>query len=220
MDICQLIRERKSCRAYLNKQVDSELIHSILETARWAPSGVNHQPAKVAVLRSETKNKLSSELIKKFDANILPNPDYEYCPKTWPDLYKSRRKACGLALYSSLGISLEDAEKKKDHRRTNYHFFHAPVGLIILIDRNLPKGSWMDVGMFIQNILLAAQKFGLSTCPQATFAEYPDVVREVLDLQDVDVVCGIAMGYEDPMHPLNSYRTAREPVDCFTKWYN
>ena len=74
--------------------------------------------------------------------------------------------------------------------------------------------------MFIQNILLAAQDFGLASCPQAAFAEYPDVVREVLNLDNVDIIYGIAIGYEDTNHSLNSYRTKREPVENFTQWYS
>lgn len=84
----------------------------------------------------------------------------------------------------------------------------------------MPKGSWTDAGMFIQNILLAACQFGLSTCPQAAFAEYPDVVREVLGLENVDIICGVAMGYEDSAHPLNSYRIGREPLESFVRWFD
>lgn len=83
----------------------------------------------------------------------------------------------------------------------------------------MPVGSWIDAGMFIQNILLAAQGLGLATCPQAAFAEYPDAVREVLNLDNVEIICGIVLGYEDPDHPLNSYRIGREPLESFMSWY-
>lgn len=220
INICNAIENRKSCRAYLNQNVNHTTIEKILEVARWAPSGVNHQPAQVAVLGSKIKDKLSNALVEKYTAGMKPNPDYAYCPKNWSDIYKIRRKECGLALYSSLSISLDDAEGRKKHWEKNYHFFQAPIGLIIFMEKNMPTGSWIDAGMFIQNILLAAQEFGLATCPQAAFAEYPDVVREVLNLENVDIICGIAMGYEDTSHPLNSYRTKREAVEIFTRWYN
>lgn len=219
MDLCQIIHQRKSCRAYLDKPVARELMISILETAKWAPSGVNHQPTKVAILEGETKMRLSLELTKKFHLGDPPNPDYDYCPKTWAAHYQDRRKACGFALYNSLKISPDDVQGKKQHRAKNYNFFGAPVGLIIYLDKDMPKGSWIDAGMFIQNLLLAAQSFGLATCPQASFAEYPDIIRAVLALENVDIVCGIAVGYEDPKHPLNSYRTERESIENFTKWY-
>lgn len=220
INICKSIEARKSCRAYLNQEVNHATIEKILEIARWAPSGVNHQPAQVAILGSETKDKLSKTLVETYILGTKPNPDYVYCPKDWSDIYKNRRKECGLALYNSLSISLDDVEGRKRHWEKNYHFFQAPVGLIIFIEKNMPKGSWIDAGMFIQNVLLAAQEFGLATCPQAAFAEYPDVVREVLNLANVDIICGIAIGYEDTSHPLNSYRTKREPIEIFTRWYN
>jgi len=220
MSISQAIRNRKSCRAYLDEEVHLEKVQNIIEMARWAPSGVNHQPAQVAVLGRETKSRLSRILVEKHSSGIPPNPDYAYCPRDWPDVYKNRRKQCGLALYNSLSIPLDDLQGRKKHWENNYHFFHAPIGLIIFIEKNMPVGSWIDTGMFIQNILLAAQEHGLSTCPQAAFAEYPDVVRNVLSLDTVDIICGIALGYEDAAHTLNSYRTEREPIANFTRWYN
>lgn len=219
MTLCHLIQKRKSCRAFTDQPVDREIVRNLLETAKWAPSGVNHQPVQVAVLGPETKKVLSTQLVERFDRGASPNPDYEFCPQTWSILYQERRKACGNALYQALGISRENSEGRKIHKRRNYDFFGAPVGMIVFIEKGMPKGSWMDVGMFIQNILLAAEGVGLAACPQATFAEYPDVVREVLALREIDVVCGIALGYEDLTHPLNSYRTERESVDRFTRWY-
>src|SRR5580692_3308100 len=108
MSISQAIRNRKSCRAYLDEEVHQETVQNIIETARWAPSGVNHQPAQVAVLGRETKSRLSRILVEKHSSGIPPNPDYAYCPKDWPDMYKNRRKQCGLALYNSLSIPLDD----------------------------------------------------------------------------------------------------------------
>lgn len=220
MNISDLIQQRKSCRAYTDQPVALETVHSLLETARWAPSGVNHQPTKIAILGPKTRAKLTSYLLEKFDAGILPNPDYEFCPDSWSDSYKIRRKACGQALYQSLGIPMDDSEGKKRHKRRNYSFFEAPIGLIVFIDKGMPKGSWLDVGLFIQNFLIAAEGLGLAACAQASFADYPDVVRDVLALEKVDIVCGIALGYRDANHPLNSYRTQRAPLEHFSQWYD
>lgn len=212
--------KRKSCRAYTEQPVDPALLRSLLEIARWAPSGANHQPTQVAVLGPETREKLSQALLTQFDSGAAPNPDYEFCPDNWSEVYKLRRKACGKALYQSIGVALDDLENKRKHKRRNYNFFEAPLGLLILIEKGMPKGSWLDVGLFIQNLLLAAENAGLATCAQASLAEYPDVVREVLNLQNLDIVCGIALGYEDRTHPLNSYRTERESIENFTRWYD
>lgn len=219
MNISDLIRLRSSCRAYTHQSIPLETIQALLETAKWAPSGVNHQPTKVAILGPKTREKLANSLLEMFDAQITPNPDYEFCPHSWSDVYKIRRKACGQALYQSLGIALDDKGEKKKHKRRNYNFFEAPVGLIVFIDKGMPKGSWLDVGLFIQNFLLAVEDLGLAACAQASFAEYPDVVRGVLSLENVDIICGIALGYRDSNHPLNSYRTERNDLADFTQWY-
>lgn len=220
MNICELIQKRNSCRAFTKESVSIETIRALLETAKWAPSGVNHQPAKVAILGPKTRAKLTASLLEKFDSETPPYPDYDFCPDTWSDFYKMHRKACGQAMYQSLGIPLDDREGKKRHKRRNYNFFEAPVGLIVYIDKGMPKGSWLDVGLFIQNFLLAAEGLGLATCAQASLAEYPDVVRDVLALEKVDIICGIALGYKDANHPLNSYRTERSSLEYFTQWYD
>lgn len=219
MNACDLIRKRNSCRAYTDQPITLEMVRSLLEIAKWAPSGVNHQPSKVAILGPKTREKLAGALFEKFDAGTSPNPDYDFCPDTWSDSYKLRRKACGEALYQSLGVALDDTQGRKKHKRRNFNFFEAPIGLIVFIDQGMPTGSWLDVGLFIQSFLIAAEGLGLATCAQASFADYPDVVRDVLSLKQVDIVCGIALGYRDLSHPLNSYRTQRNSLETFTKWY-
>jgi nitroreductase len=215
-----IIQKRTACRAYTDQPVDLSVVRHVLETAKWAPSGVNHQPAQVAVLGPETRAKLAKSLVERFDSGVAQNPDYDSCPDVWSDPYQTRRRIAGSALYYALGVTFDDLEGRKRHKRRNYNFFGAPVGLIVFIEKGMPKGSWIDVGIFIQSFLLAAEELGLATCPQASFSEYPDTVRDVLGLENVDIVCGIALGYEDTAHRLNSYRTEREPLDSFTRWYN
>lgn len=123
MNICQAIQSRKSCRAYLDKAVTKEIVQAILETARWAPSGVNHQPTQVAVLGVLVKDRLSKELIRKYSSGVVPKPDYIYCPKEWSEAYTTRRKACGMALYNSLSVSRDDVQSRKAQWENNYYFF-------------------------------------------------------------------------------------------------
>lgn len=221
LDVISSIVERRSIRAFLKKEVPSSLIINILDVARFAPSGVNTQPWHVAVLGPHTRAQITAEIIALRDANIPENPDYHYYPTEWHEPYKSRRKACGIALYGSLNIDIGDKERRKEQWYKNYHFFHAPVALMFYLEASLCKGSWMDMGMFIQNVMLAARGFGLETCPQAALAEYPDVIRKHLNLSPtMHIVCGMAIGYADWQDPVNQYRTAREEVDTFTSWYD
>ena len=221
MDILQAICGRKSTRAYLNTPVSQQHVHDILDAARWAPSGVNIQPWHVHVVQGRTKKDIGDRIIAAREAGQKENPDYDYYPEIWQEPYRSRRSQCGLSLYRALNIKKDDTEKRKTTWYRNYHFFDAPVGLLFFIDKTLTPGSWLDMGMFIQNIMLAAREFGLETCPQAAMAEYPDIVRDVLNIDSHDMLlCGLALGYPDNAHPINSYRLERLEVDEFTRWHD
>jgi len=220
MEVLEAIRRRASTRAYLDKSVDRPTIESILDAARWAPSGVDAQPWRVAVLTGKTKQSLSEALLAARVAGEPERPDYHYYPKRWEDPYKSRRLACGLALYQALGIGRDDTDRRMKSWNNNYRFFGAPAGLLFFLDRSLAQGSWVDMGMFIENVMLAALGHGLATCPQASLAEYPDIARKLLNIPDSQaLVCGMALGYPDATAPVNNYRTAREPVNRFTTWH-
>jgi nitroreductase len=221
VDVLKAITSRFSTRAFTAQPVDLALVQQLLDAARFAPSGVNHQPWRVAVLTGNTKKTLSQRIIAARHAGVNQHPDYHYYPDEFREPYLGRRKACGIALYHALGIQREDLEKRKQVWELNYQFFGAPVGLIFSLDADLVTGSWLDIGMFLQNVMLGALDLGLSTCPQAALAEYPDIVREVLNIPETQsIVCGMALGYADLTHPINQYRTTREPVENFTHFYS
>lgn len=220
MKTTEAMRGRRSCRAFTDRRVSRATVTEILDAARWAPSGVNTQPWQVAVVSGKTQHQIATSLIAARDAGQAENPDYHYYPEEWFEPYKSRRKATGLALYSALGIGKEDKDKRVEAWYNNYHFFGAPIGLLVFLDQRLGQGSWIDLGMFVQNILLAAEEQGLATCPQASLAEYPDIIREILGVdRQWALACGIALGYPDRNAAVNAYRTPREPVENFTHWY-
>ena len=214
MEVTDAIRNRKSTRAFLDKPISEELISDILECARWAPSGVNSQPWHVAIVTGETKLKVGKALAKLRTDGAKARQDYEYYPTQIEEPYIARKRACGHALYNALGIKRNDIEKRKAQWIKNYHGFGSPVALLFFIDSTLEKGSWVDTGMFIQNVMLAARGFGLETCPQAALAEYPDAIRKILNIPDSKkLICGMALGYADYDDPSYQYRTEREPVE-------
>ena len=221
MEVTEAIRNRKSTRAFLPKPVDKKLIKDILECARWAPSGVNSQPWQVAVVFEETKNKLANALAKCRANGESARQDYDYYPTKIEEPYLSRKKVCGKALYTALNIQKDDIKKRKEQWMKNYYSFDAPVVLYFFIDEILETGSWVDCGMFIQNVMLAARGFGLETCAQAALAEYPDVVRNILKINDTKkLICGMALGHANYQDTSYQYRTEREPVETFTSWFN
>ena len=220
MDVIEAMKGRGSVRAFLEQPVKRETIEAILDAARWAPSGVNTQPWQVKVVTGTLKQSVSEAIISARYAGIEPHSDYHYYPKQWSEPYKARRVKCGIALYKALEIKREDTERRKEVWERNYRFFDAPVGLFFFIDDYLEKGSWMDVGMFLQNVMLAARGVGLETCSQAALAEYPDIVRQHLGVEESkQLICGMALGYADWDAPINQYRTEREDVSTFTEFY-
>lgn len=221
MNVAEAIEGRISTRAWLDRPVSRKTIAQVLDTARWSPSGANTQPWEVAVVQGDSRSRLSAALREAFEQGVEPSPDYRYYPEQWVEPYKRRRFECGMDLYQALQIERDDKQRRRQTWMDNYRFFGAPVALFFFIDRVLATGSWLDMGMFIQSVMLAAREQGLGTCPQASVAEYPQLVRQLLEIgEEKLLLCGMAMGYPDPDHPVNNYRTRREPVEAFTRWYS
>ena len=219
MNVRDALLERKSTRAFSDREVSIDIIREILDAARHAPSGVNTQPWQVAVVTGEKKRSLCSKMEGQFRTQGKGTLDYSYYPDEWIDPYRGRRKSCGLQMYSTLNIAREDKQKQLDQWAANYRAFDAPVALFFFIDPVLNTGSYIDYGMFLQSIMLAAVEKGLATCPQAALGEYPDIVKGELGYsQECILIGGMALGYEDKGALVNSYRTDRQEVDGFTRF--
>ena len=222
LNVSQAIKQRASVRAFLSKSVDDKTIYTLLETARWAASGKNTQPWYVAVVRGKTRHKIQHALLTAHQSGQTPQPEDEYYPDHYPAAQKKRAFACGMALYHALNIQREDKQKRMIAWQRNYQCFDAPVALFFFMDKNLAKGSWLDLGMFLQNVMLAALDHGLDTCPQAALAEYPQQVKAILGetYHDKTLICGMSLGYADKTAPVNNYRTERENVEQFAQWFD
>lgn len=221
MNVCDALQKRKSVRAFLDKEVPNDVIERILKAAATAPSGVNTQPWQVAVVTGEKKRDLEQKMEATFRAGEERKMDYQYYPEEWQEPYKKRRLECGLQMYSTLGIGREDKDKRLEQWAANYRSFDAPVALYFFMDGIMQTGSFLDYGMFLQSVMLAAIDEGLATCPQAALGEYPKLVKQELGYPDDSIlVCGIALGYEDEDALVNSYRTPRIEVSEFAKFYS
>lgn len=221
MNIIDALIERKSTRAFLNKAVEHDKLKNVLQAARHAPSGTNAQPWQVAVVTGKRKTELTDKLEKEFRENGIGTMDYQYYPLKWKEPYKKRRVACGAQLYSTLKIDRKDRAGRLEQWIANYRAFEAPAILFFFMDPDMQKGSYLDYGMFIQSVMLAALAEGLATCPQAALGQYPELVKSSLGYdQQTILLCGVAIGYEDKNDPVNNYRTPREEVDVFTKFYD
>lgn len=221
------IESRFSCRAFLrDKPVPREIVESILRVASRAPSGTNHQPWNVYVLQGASRDALSAKVCAAHDA-VYADPslasqyreDFDYYPEKWIPPYIDRRRENGWGLYGLLGIAKGEKDKMHAQHQRNYVFFDAPVGLMFTIDKVLGRGSLMDIGMFMQNIMVGARAHGLHTCPQAAWDEFGAIVRPHIGAGENErLLCGMSMGYADVSAHVNGFNTPREAVGTFTKW--
>ncbi len=221
MNVIDALKHRKSVRAFADKAVTADTIHALLDAAKHSPSGTNTQPWQVAVVQGEKKIDLQQKIEQAFRGGDKGKADFDYYPKEWISPFKDRRKECGLLMYSTLDIKREDKERQMDQWAANYRAFDAPVMLLFFMNPIMEKGSFMDYGMFLQSIMLAAEDLGLATCPQASVADYPHIIKPELGYSDDSILlCGIALGYEDKDALINSYRTSRLEVEEFTQFFS
>ena len=219
------IASRRAVRAFLPTPVPRQTIEDILAVASRAPSGTNTQPWKVTVLTGAAKESLSRRLLAAHDANAAAGSpgaegtEYQYYPTEWVSPYIERRRKIGWDMYGLLGIAKTDKAGMHAQFGRNYRFFDAPVGMIFTIDRILNQGSWLDYGMFLENIMVAARGRGLDTCPQVAFLDFHRIIAEHLALPATEMmVCGMSLGYADDSAAVNRLVTEREPVSAFARF--
>ena len=222
----QAIDSRMSARAFTQQAVSQELITDILHLGSRAPSGTNTQPWKVYVLQGASRDSLVDKVCAAHD-EVRAHPEkaaeyreaYDYYPEKWVSPYIDRRRENGWSLYGLLGIGKADKDKMHLQHQRNYRFFDAPVGLMFTLDKVMGRGSLLDYGMFLQNIMLAARAHGLHTCPQAAWNGFANIILPHIGAgEDEMLVCGMALGYADEQNIVNTLRTPRETVASFTHW--
>ncbi|RFP79299.1 nitroreductase [Hydrogenophaga borbori] len=211
-----LLRSRCSVRAFRDEAVPRETVLEILRVASRAPSNSNTQPWQVYALAGPAIRELEAAIAAVFDSGQLPPP--HHFPVPLPDEYGVRQADFAARYYQALGIDRSDAAARARQTRRNFGFFGAPVGLIFAIDACLKPHSWLDLGLFLQSVMLAARARGLDTCPQVSFAPYHAVIAPLLGMPDGQVtVCGLSLGYRDERAPVNSVETPRRGVDAFVR---
>ena len=214
----EAIATRRSVRAFLPTPVDRATVEELLALASRAPSGTNIQPWKVRVVAGETRDRLCRAILDALDRDGAEahRREWNYYPVNWREPFLARRRKIGWDLYGLLGIKKGDFEGTERQRRRNFEFFGAPVGLIFTLDEDLEIGSWLDLGIFIGTLMVAARGRGLDTCPQAALANMHPVLRQELHIPQSEVIiCGMALGYADDSKPENKLVTERAPASEF-----
>lgn len=220
------ITSRMSARAFTQQAVPRDLLEQILEVSSRAPSGTNTQPWKVYVLQGASRDSLVEKVCTAHDA-VRANPElavnykeeYDYYPTKWISPFIDRRRENGWSLYGLLDIGKADKDKMHAQHQRNYKFFDAPVGLMFTVNRVMGRGSLLDVGMLLQNVMVSARGHGLHTCPQAAWNGFSNIIMPHIGAaEDELLVCGMALGYADASDKVNSFHTPRVPAAEFTTW--
>jgi nitroreductase len=216
------ITTRRSLRAFLPTPVPRRTVEEILAVASRAPSGTNTQPWRVYVLTGASKTELSRKVRAAYDdpaQRATHTEEYAYYPTEWVSPFIDRRRKVGWDLYGLLGIAKTDKARMHEQHGRNYEFFDAPVGLMFTIDRVMRQGSWLDYGMFLEGIMVAARARGLDTCPQAAFTQFHRIIMAHIGAPaNEQLVCGMSLGHADPDAIENTLVTEREPVAAFTSF--
>ena len=220
MTPAEALESRRSVRAFLPTPVPRATVERILTLAARAPSGTNMQPWNVHVVGGGAKDALCDAVQAAFDAKDHGAPEWQYYPDPFFEPYLSRRRKIGWDLYGLLGIARGEAAKMHAQHARNFRFFGAPVGMVVTIHRDLKIGSWLDLGIFLGGICTAARGEGLHSCLQAAWAPYHRIIRDHLPIPpEHTVVCGVALGQEDPAAAENALRTDRAPVGDFATFH-
>ncbi len=208
--------ERRSIRAYQARPVADSLLREVLTLARKSPSGANLQPGSFISVAGAARVRLTADLTQGWRSGAQESEDYSYFPTPMPMTLRRRQVAAAKALYGSIGIAQEDRAGRDQQFEQNFRFFDAPVALIATINGDFGSGGYMDFGMTLYGLMLAAQSQGLATCAIGAMASYPGLIRQSLGLDDNSkIVCGIALGYADPDAAVNQTVTERCALDQY-----
>ncbi|MQA95203.1 MAG: nitroreductase [Streptosporangiales bacterium] len=220
-DFLSVISARHCKRAFLDRPVPRPVLERVLLAAGDAPSPRNTQFWQVAVVTGAARTALSGRLCAALDAGLPAAPDYVNRPDPMGDRHERRAFAWGAAFYGALGIDRADAASRNEFMRRNLCFYGAPVGMIFHLPQNAVPGTFLEMGFFLQNVMLGLVSCGLGSCPQYSVAGYGSVIREFLGLgSDRLVVCGLSVGFPDEADPINGFHPERAGLAEYTRWYD
>lgn len=207
-------------RAFLDRPVPRELLEQVLTVAANAPSTRNGQPWRVAVVSDAARDALAARLCADFDCGVVPKPDYPNRPVLLEPVMEERAREAGIGVLAAKGIERFDRAARQAHLRANMEFYGAPTVMIFHLEAKAPPGAFLEMGFFVQNVMLGLVASGLGGCPQYSVASYPDTLRDQLALGDRLVVCSLAVGYPDPDVPVNAWYPARAELAEYTQWHD
>lgn len=208
----EAILQRYSVRGFLDKPVPADVMREIFEVAQHAPSNCNAQPWNCYVASGAARDRIRDKMVKRLMGGDTGNPDYHYDAK-FEGIYRERQVDCAVALYKSMGIDRKDSGGRMRAMMRNFELFDAPHVCFIGMQKDFREPVAIDVGLYLQSLMLAMEARGISSCAQGSMRQFPDIVREEFGAPDnIGIIVGLSFGYEDPDVPANRTRVGRAPL--------
>ena len=213
MTIDEILKNRLSVRAFLDKPVPEETLNRIFSSAQMSPSNCNVQPWQIYVVSGAKKDALKDKLVGAVMSGNPPNPDFDWQVK-YEGIHKERQYGSANALYGSMGIERSDKEARMMAMLRNWMFFDAPHALFFTMEKYLNIMGAVDIGIYAQTVSLLMMEEGISSCMQGALGQFPEPVREFLSIpEEYGILFGMSFGYEDKTAKANATRTERVPLE-------
>lgn len=214
MNVSDAVSSRYSVRGYKPEPLPDELITEIFDIARLAPSNTNCQPWHVAVVSGEPRVQLEAAICALADEGMPPNREFPAAKDALTGVYLERRRACGWGYYGTMGVTREDREGRAALARKNFEFFGAPHVAFFSMPLSMDRSNAVDMGIFLQTVMLVMQEKGVGCIAQGALASYPDPVREIANIPEENgILFGLSFGWEDTDAHINTVRMPREPLE-------
>lgn len=221
MNVTEALQSRYSVRAYRPESIPEETIREVFDVARLAPSNSNTQPWHVSIVSGDARQRLEAAICELADAGVAPNRDFPPAKDAIRGVYKERRRACGWSYYGTMGVTREDTEGRIAIARKNFEFFGAPHVAFFSMPIEMDRSSAVDMGIFLQSVMLVMAERGIGCIPQGALGNYPDPVREIADIPEGNgILFGLSFGYEAKGELINTVRMPREPLDIVASFTN
>lgn len=221
MNVSEAIKQRRSVRAYLDKPVDPELIKKIFLQAQDSPSNCNTQPWHVVVVSGDARDKLAKAMVDEIMSGKAPEPHFTPGDQNLKDEYRKRQIACAISLYDAMDIKYEEKEKRQQLMVRNWQFFGAPHAAFFSMPKTMSEINAVDMGIYLQSIMLLLTENGLASCPQGALAMYPDAVHEMANIPEGHAIMfGLSFGYADPDHQINQFDVGREELEQLVEFHS
>jgi nitroreductase len=221
MNLSDALRQRRSIRSYLDKQIDDVLLQAIFKEAQLSPSNCNTQPWQVSVVSGSVRDKIEQRMVADLMAGKKPENAFKPGDQGLVTPYRKRQIDCAIALYDSVGVKYEEKDKRQELMLRNWQFFGAPHAAFISMPKTMGEVNAVDIGIYVQTLMLVMTANGIACCPQGALAMFPAAAHELAGIpEDHGVLLGLSFGYADQQAAINHYDVGREEMESVTSFYS